>query len=94
MTNLPLALVVWNDAWTDESATTLDTVAAKHRPEPINTLGWILRDDDVGITIANEYYDNTYRGRTFIPRGMVLTVTHYKLTKPRRKSPPKHEKSQ
>ena len=77
--------MTWNDAWIRESPVTLEDVGASHEPEVVTTIGWVLRDDEIGISLANEYYDNTYRGRTFIPRGMVKSVTPYKLTRPRTK---------
>lgn len=80
---LPLVIVTWDDAFTAESGITLQDVTAHHKPEVITTIGWVLRDNEVGIMLANEFYDETYRGRTFIPRGMVKTMTVYTLTKPR-----------
>lgn len=85
MTKLPLVVVVWNDAWASETAVTQTELV--HKPEKIVTIGWLLRDDEVGVQLANEHYDETYRGRTFIPRGMVQSVTHYQLAKPRQKKP-------
>lgn len=81
--DLPLVLVEWDDAHTGEEAIDRDTVTSYHKPTIISTLGWVLIDDEVGITLVNEYYDSSYRGRTFIPRGMVRSVTPYKLSKPR-----------
>lgn len=89
----PLAVVEWNDAWIDgNDPVTLSEVHVEHKPKVIITLGYILRDDDSGISLANEYYEDesVYRGRTFIPRGMIKSVTHFKLTKPRK---PKDEKN-
>lgn len=84
-TELPLVLVTWHDAWINETPVTVEDVAASHKPEVIRTLGWLLRDDDTGVSLANEHYAGTYRGRTFIPRGMVVSVVRYTLTKPRTK---------
>lgn len=86
--NLPLVLVTWNDAWVrGEEPVTMADVAASHKPMVIHTLGWLLRDDEMGVSIANENYaeDATYRGRTFIPRVMVESVTHFTLGKKRAK---------
>lgn len=86
MTKLPLVVVEWNDAWIDGAdPVTLADVAASHKPKVIVTLGYVLRDDDIGLSLANEYYEDesTYRGRTFIPRSMVKKVTTYKLSRPR-----------
>ena len=85
--NLPLVIVEWNDAVNWDSPVSLQDVAGCHRPEIVHTLGWILKDDEVGISLATEYYDESYRGRSFIPRAMIKTVTPYALTKPRKKKP-------
>ena len=65
---------------------TLADVAHSHKPKAITTIGWLLRQDEVGVSIANEYYDedSTYRGRTFIMASMVQSVTEYQLSKPRK----------
>lgn len=73
----------WVDANTgNDDAVTDDTIDNYHKPTIVNTLGWIMKDDEAGITLVNEYYDQTFRGRTFIPRICVVTVTDFKLTKP------------
>ena len=81
----PLVIVIWDDAWSnaDEPITISDAIA-KHGPEEIHTIGWLLVDDERGVFLANEYYSNdTYRGQTFIPRGMVRKITPYTLTRKR-----------
>jgi len=92
---LPLVLVSWNDAWIDgtDPVNPAD-VAASHKPKVIHTLGWLLRDDDVGVSLANENYDEdtTYRGRTFIPRAMIQSVSAFTLAKKRAKKAPNVEK--
>jgi hypothetical protein len=87
MTTLPLVVVEWDDAWQTETPATLRDFV--HKPERITTIGWLMKDDEVGVQLANEFYDDTYRGRTFIPRAMVVKVTPYALTKPRAKRPVK-----
>lgn len=89
---LPLVMVSWNDAWIRaEEPVTLPDVAATHKPMLIHTLGYLLREDEHGVSLANEYYDEegTYRGRTFIPRAMILSVEHHTLTKPRKPRKPR-----
>lgn len=91
-----LALVVWNDAsGSAEDPVTLDSVHEVHKPMQVTTLGWVLKDDDIGITLVNEFYSGVYRGRTTILRGMIVSVTHYKLTKAKltKTKPPKAKKS-
>lgn len=87
--DLPLALVVWNDAHVEaDLPVTLDTVADTHKPTVIHTLGWVIREDEVGISLVNEFYEYTYRGRTFIPKAMVESITYLKLVKQRAKPEP------
>lgn len=86
---IPLVLVTWNDAWQDtDNFTTAHGIVSTHAPLKVETLGWLVRDDTVGISVANEQSMEdgvpTFRGRTFIPRAMVVTVTHYTLTKKRK----------
>jgi len=83
---LPLVVVVWNDAWVKGDApVVLSEVKHEHHPMPVTTLGYLLHEDDAGVQIANEFYDDSYRGRTFIPRALVVSVTHHTLAKPRTK---------
>ena len=85
-----LVVAVWEDAWADGT----DSVSehdhdAKHRPTVMQTIGWLLRDDDVGISIFNERCldkgEESYRSRTFILRSMIRSVTPMNLTTPRKK---------
>ena len=79
---LPLALVVWEDANTGgDDAVSLDNVDAFHEPTIVHTLGWVLKQNEKGISLVTEFYDSTFRGRTFIPGKNVLDVIPYNLTK-------------
>ena len=84
---MELVKVIWKDAWVDgNEPINLDEAHLKHRPMLMTTLGWLLIDNQEGVSVANEHYVDdsgmdTYRGRTFIPRGMVLKVEP--LTKPK-----------
>ena len=84
----PFVEVVWNDAWVraDEPVTLAD-VAASHKPMVIHTLGYLLREDEVGVSLANEFYDEdgTFRGRTFIYRPMLISVKPYRPPRKPRK---------
>ena len=75
-----LSEVTWDDAWVDgDSPVDPLEVRISHKPQVIKTIGYILLQDEVGISIANEHYDTEgvtfYRGRTFIPAGMVKKVS-------------------
>lgn len=86
MIKLPLVLVTWNDANTgNDDVVTSDNVVAYHKPTIVSTLGWLLRDDEKGVTLVNEYYDEFYRGRTFIYRPMIISISPFNLSKPYKK---------
>lgn len=82
---LPLVVVEWDDAWAiSDTPATPDEARISHKPEPVVTIGWVLHQDEVGIQVANEFYDGSFRGRTFILASMIRSVTPYKLSRPRR----------
>lgn len=80
--------VVWDDAHGDALRIVSD-IDLPHRPTVMQTMGWLLRDDEVGVSVANERClddgDDSYRGHTFIPRSLVRSVTVIKVTSPRKK---------
>lgn len=80
---LPFVSILWDDAWGDmTTAVSLENVHESHKPERILTRGWLLREDDVGISLANEICaDGTYRGRSFILKGMVVDVVHHSVSR-------------
>jgi hypothetical protein len=84
---LPLVLVEWHDAWTNELGVTVEDVGASHKAMTVHTLGWLLKDNEAGVSLANEYFDDQYRGRTFIPRAMVVNVTQMRLSKKTERKP-------
>ena len=84
--------VTWLDAWADDdNFATAHGLALTHKPMKVKTRGWLIVDDDAGVSVANEESqtedDGTvFRGRTFIPRPMIKSVTPYRLAviKPRK----------
>lgn len=83
-----LVIVQWLDAWQDqENFTTAHGIKTTHEPMPVSTIGWLILEDEVGVSVANEQSTqdghDVFRGRTFIPRLMVKSVTPFNLTKPR-----------
>lgn len=87
------ATVVWLDAWADGvDDVSPDKVAEKHKPIEMTTRGWVLLDDDVGVSLFYERSaDGSYRGRTFIPRGMIKDISDFP---PKRKPRTKREAKQ
>lgn len=73
-TSKPLVAVRWLDA----HGSTLSSYAEHEIPHAgieMTTYGLLLREDSVGITVASESCaDGTYRGCTFVPKGMIIEV--------------------
>lgn len=93
--HLQLVVVVWDDAWQDQdNFATEHGVRATHTAMPVQTIGWLIVDDATGVSVANERSTDAgsevYRGRTFVPRAMVRSVTPFKLTRPRKKKEVQH----
>lgn len=85
-----LVVVTWDDAWQDqENFASVHGIRATHAPMKVETLGYLIQDDDVGISVANEHSvqdgSDVFRGRTFVPRAMVRKMVPYGLTRTRTK---------
>lgn len=85
----PFVSCIWEDAWADAT----DSIGerdhdSKHKSTIMETMGWLLKDDDAGVSIFNERCldkgEELYRSRTFIPRSLIKSVTNLKLVKPRK----------
>jgi len=84
---LPVVVVEWLDAVDWDSPIALSEVATRHRPELVQSIGWLLKEDEAGVLIGCEYYDEMYRRVEFIPRVNIKSTTRFKLTKPRERRP-------
>lgn len=87
MRNSHIVIVVWDDAHgSAHREVTEDDMP--HRPLVMQTIGWLLRQDELGISIANEYCSDAesacYRGHTFVPIGLIRSVTPFTLSTPRK----------
>lgn len=95
MSKPPFVIVLWNDAWSDATASvTISNAHDTHKPLVMETRGWLLVDDERGVSIASERcldpeQETYYRGRSFVLRAMVQSVTEWpapaKPRKPRAK---------
>lgn len=81
-----LVVVHWLDAH-GSSTQAYTEENLQHKAFPMDSYGLLLRSDEEGVSIATEtYFDDidqiqTYRGHTFIPRGMVVSVEVLKAAK-------------
>ena len=70
-----LVKVVWHDAHAAQGSAMYAEHEIPHKALVVTTIGWLLRQDAEGVSVANEYCeDATFRGYTFIPSGMIQTV--------------------
>ena len=78
------ACVEWGDAH-GRSEQQKDT-DIKHEVEQIQTYGWVIRSDAIGVTIASEWLpdDKTWRDTTFVPRAMIIDEIPLRLTRSRK----------
>lgn len=87
MNEKKLVAVTWNDAHGSATSAYAEH-EIPHAPIVIVTYGLLLRDDEAGVTIANEVCDDsTYRGVTFVPRGMIVKVTPVKRERKAKQAP-------
>lgn len=83
-----LRKITWLDPCSPDATAVhnVSDLAAVHRPLHVVTMGWVLKDDDVGITIANEDCGSgDYRGLTFIIRGLIVKEEDLPVRRPKTK---------
>lgn len=70
----PFAILVWDDAFVANGEVTVDEIS--HHPIRFYSVGWVLREDEGGVSIAAEWSPDqgNFRGVTFVPKGMVREV--------------------
>jgi hypothetical protein len=75
------AVVIWDDAHKTHEELHDDEI--NHKPSLCQTYGWIIKNDDVGITVASEWgpEDGIWRDSTFVPHGMVREVVLLSLSR-------------
>jgi hypothetical protein len=73
-----LIKVQWLDAFGEVDKTIYSEHEISHKPLILESVGWLLKEDSEGITIAmdwNPSEDFTYRNVGFIPSQMVMEVS-------------------
>lgn len=84
--NLRLVKVIWNDAWANkDDEVSLEDIARTHAPVVVTTIGWYLYEDKEGLSVANEMYETKFRGRTFIPKPLIVSIEDVLQRKQKRK---------
>jgi hypothetical protein len=85
------SIVRWNDAHATLDQLDDNDIKRGHRPHIIETYGYIVQSDEVGVSIAGEWLPpadgdeyEAYRAVTFVPRGMVVTEGPIQGRKPRK----------
>lgn len=71
MDKVPIYGCVWEDAHGSDG--TISAHEVDHKPYIFTTVGFLVRSDNVGVSIASEQgEDGKFRDITFIPRKMIL----------------------
>jgi hypothetical protein len=72
---LHIAAVVWDDAHASAVAEYSEDEIARAKPFKFTSVGLLVRADETVVAIAGEQgEDGKFRGVTFIPRGMVVSI--------------------
>ena len=79
----PFGRVIWHDA--HSSSDQYSELEIDHIPATVETYGFIVRSNEIGVSIAAEWMGDGFRNITFIPRGMVVREEVLKLAKTRKK---------
>lgn len=71
----PMVLVVWNDAHC--SIGTGEDLEKEHSPKLTYSVGFQIKKDRAGITIAQDCYEDCpdYRMYSYVPSGMIVSIT-------------------
>ena len=70
-----LVEVEWEDAWSDDEATTELGQAPEHRPYNITLTGYLVFSDADGVMVAREKLaDGRYRSVQYLPKEMVRDI--------------------
>lgn len=88
---LPFVCVEWEDPWADPTEVISAADAhVKHKPAIYETYGFLLYENDKGVSLTNEECmdDQDFRGRNFIHRSLIRSVTRYNLSRPRKPRTP------
>lgn len=94
---LPYCACAWSDAHSPAATDVynLSSIGDIHGSMTIVTSGWLLRQDDAGVTLASEWCGgDDFRGITHVPAGMVREVVMIPIPKPKKKRPPKEPVSE
>jgi hypothetical protein len=65
------------DAWGEDSQHEVSHM--EHHPVETKSLGWLVKEDEVGVSIAMDTYSDSpdeVRNTAFIPRGMVRNIIY------------------
>lgn len=83
----------WLDAHGSDG--TISAHEIDHKPYQFTTVGYLLRSDEVGVSLASEMgEDGKYRDITFIPRAMIVKEFPISPKNPRKKHEPCSEVKQ
>jgi len=71
----PRRTITWLDPYSPGATEVynLSDLSGVHRPVQVTTMGWVLKEDETGVTLASEDCGGgDYRGLTFILRVLMV----------------------
>ena len=77
--SIPPVIVFWNDAWGEDASVSLKDI--DNNPVLTATHGWLLVDDDVGVSLGMDKYPSSpkdFRNTAHIPSGMITKIVYLK----------------
>ena len=69
-----LVCVEWEDAWTSDSWHSQEDTVATGEPLLVHTVGWVLIEDEGGMTLAQSLTDGGAGAIWRVPAGMIRQV--------------------
>lgn len=71
-----LVVIEWGDAWVHGPWDDHESSKAKAKPVIVYTVGWMIKKDAKGVLVAAQIAGDTqFANQSFIPRGMIRSVT-------------------
>lgn len=71
-----LVVIEWGDAWVHGPWDDKASADAKARPVIVYTVGWMMKKDRTGVLVAAQIAgSDQFANQSFIPRGMIRSVT-------------------
>lgn len=83
----PFIAIEWHDSSSPDATAIFDAknLSDAHGEMPVITCGWLLKEDEQGVTLASEWFAGTteFRGLTCILKANIVHRAELRAVKPR-----------